>query len=151
MPSSVHFCQLTPSTTVWDEVQRVVWASVKSVYLAASMVGDARGLLMSLARGRLPESDPRVLEPVATQPDLWELKLHEGKRWQFRFYHAEPGSDPDIVVLLFHRKVTDGPSETVTVEQNRQMARASRRYKDGLGARWGHKRPDCPGCLGHDL
>ena len=154
-PATVHLCFLgTEGVNVQQEIvetaQKVVGrlrlSRIAAMQREAIIVGEIRGRMRAMARGRLPEEDPPALEPVVSQPDLFEL------RWKFikekalvRAYHGEP-RDPDVVVVRVHCKRTDAPVDEQQALQNAEMAEGQRRFTAGERSRWGHTRA-CSHCL----
>lgn len=112
------------------------------------MAGAVFAQMRSFAKGMLPEGRDGAYEPVASQPDLWELRINDDKLGKFRSYHAEPvGGRPDIAVMRFHQKEADGLStEEIEDAQNLVMAEAQERYDRGQSCRWGHS-DRCSVCL----
>ena len=89
----------------------------------------------------------RILSPVVSQPDLFELrwKFAKEKNAAVRAYHGEPG-DPDVVVVRIHRKETDVPVARQRELQNEVMEEGQRRFTVGEQCNWGHTRA-CLHCL----
>ena len=128
------------------EVVDEAYASTKTMYQAADMIGQVYGRLKAAARGRLPD-DSDLFEPARRQPMLWEIKWKLGRLGEFRMYHAEPGHDPDLVALRFHRKRTTELSAVEIAElQDQEMDLAAERFVAGEPSRWGHGR-SCGDCL----
>jgi hypothetical protein len=113
----------------------------------AIRVGEILGRMRNAARGRIALGD-KDLVPVRTHPELWELRWSLGKLGKFRMYHAEPGSDPDLVALRFHRK-NDSSNDAVEIHrlQQEEIDEAAKRYGDGVKIRWGHVVTVCRACV----
>ena len=154
-PATVHLCFLDAEgvdvqqeivETAQQVVGRLGLSKSAAMQREAMIVGEIRGRMRAMARGRLPEEEPPALEPVVSQPDLFEL------RWKFikekalvRAYHGEP-RDPDVVVVRVHCKTTDVPVGEQQALQNAEMAEGQRRFTVGERSRWGHTRA-CSYCL----
>lgn len=155
IPATVHRARFD-QVDVMKEIADVVYAALDASGIkgrareiqAAALIGQINGQLKSFAKGMLPEGRDKAYEPVVSQPDLWELRVNHRKFGKFRLYLAEPtDSDPDIVVLRFHRKpVASGIPKRVKAEQNAIMENAQKVFEDGKQQRWGHVK-DCSACL----
>ena len=111
----------------------------------AYRVGRVRAIMQAGAEGTLAGSE--LLEPVSTQPELWELKWKYRGNVEYRMYHAEPaGGSPDLVALRFHLKDVSAPEEIVE-RQEMEMRTAADRHDHGEPVRWGHPRSGCTNCL----
>jgi hypothetical protein len=144
---SFHYYSPTGGTpTVRQEVVDALYDRARSVVDGAGMVGDVLGRMRAAARGGLA-NDPDEFEPVRRQPELWEIKWKFRKVGEFRMYHAEPMSDPELVALRFHEKETEGltPDE-IEALQDAEMDLAGDRYEAGENRRWGHSSA-CGDCL----
>ena len=95
------------------------------------------------------EDKDAPLEPVRRNPDLWEIRWAPkpaGRRrlGEFRMYHAEPGGNPDIVALRFHRKETfpalnrNEQDQAIEDTQDAEIDEAGKRHRVGEPNRWGH-------------
>lgn len=157
IPARIHFCFLeAESVDVREEIVAVAKQVVAPLGLRgltkvqreAGVAGEIWGRMRAMARGRLPEENPPALSPVVSQPDLFELrwKFANAKNALVRAYHGEPG-DPDVVVVLVHRKETDAPGAKQRELQNAAMAEGQRRFTVGERCNWGHTRRDCSRCL----
>ncbi|MFC7579914.1 hypothetical protein ACFQWG_01565 [Schaalia naturae] len=129
-------------------VEQTGLRGIAALQAEASLIGASRAQLRSFARGMLPEGRTGAFEPAASQPDMWELRVQDARLGAFRFYHGEPEcGDPDVAVMLFHQKSTDGLSaDEIAQAQDRAMAQAQRRYERGRPCRWGHV-DHCSSCL----
>lgn len=113
----------------------------------AQRIGEVLGRMRSAAKGNVPDN-PRIVEPVRRNPDLWELKWDFAKLGKFRMYHAEPGSNPDMVALRFHLKDTSSKDDDVVERlQNAEMDTAGERFTSGVKSRWGHVQRGCTHCV----
>lgn len=99
---------------------------------------DMESLLELACAGELSR-DHEAFDPVASQPDLWELRwsFDDGSEW--RQYHAEPMSMPKhLLAMLFHRKDLTGSPQVIAAAQNLQMSEAQERYTEGEAWHWGN-------------
>ncbi|MGY3567973.1 hypothetical protein [Sinomonas sp. RB5] len=147
--ADVHWATLGNGRTVWHELNETSAAAYPKLLDDTGFVGDVLGLLRSAAHGRLPEGNPDVLEPVRTNPYLWELKWkRRKKKREFRAYYAEPEQSPDFVVLLFHEKdVSSQDQPTIDALQQGHIDKAGERHEEGLDRRWGHRKKACHDCV----
>lgn len=97
---------------------------------------ELKAYLLRAAEGRLVR--PRELIPVRGQSEVWEIRWIFQNGDHFRMYHAEPESDPDLLLaLLFHKKeFANIDSETIRM-QNLKMREAASRFFEGRRVRWG--------------
>lgn len=138
-----------------DDVQREIVDAVHdagdkvrlSDSAKAMRVGDIIGRMRNAARGRIALGD-KDLVPVRTHPELWELRWSLRKLGKFRMYHAEPGGEPDLVALRFHRK-DDSSNDVAEIHrlQQEEIDEATKRYGDGVKIRWGHVVTVCRACV----
>lgn len=113
----------------------------------AMRVGDILGRMRIAARGRIALGDKDFI-PVRTHPEMWELRWSLRRLGKFRMYHAEPGGDPDLVALRFHRKDdSSGDGAEIDRLQQAEMDRAADRYGDWVKIRWGHVATVCHACV----
>jgi hypothetical protein len=150
-PRSFHRYQdARMAISVAAEITDAIWSTTSgSMILKASRVAEVTSTLKAAARGELDTGagDTDKLEPVRTQPTLWELKWHYKGDLEYRLYHAEPeGGGPDFVGLRFHVKDVSDPA-LVEPRQNAEMQMAADRYGDGARQRWGHRHS--PGGCAH--
>src|SRR5665647_2330987 len=111
----------------------------------ADLIGAVWGLMRAAQRGEI--CDAADLVPVRSAPTLWELRWDFRKAGEYWMYHAEPLTGPDLVALRFHRKdTTPGTQDAIDAQQDREMAKAGKRYGDGKDRLWGHRRR-CRDCL----
>lgn len=111
----------------------------------ADLIGAVWGLMRAAQRGEI--CDAADLVPVRSAPTLWELRWDFRRAGEYRMYHAEPLTGPDLVALRFHRKdTTPGTQDAIDAQQDREMAKAGKRYGDGKDRLWGHRRR-CRDCL----
>lgn len=141
---AVHlFCD--ERVKVRAEIADAVDAVARSAMDAAMIQSEIWARVRAAGRGQLRDSEDLV--PVRTQPELWEL------RWKphgvdLRMYHAEPGGDPAMVGLLFHRKTVDGLNGLqIEAAQDAKMDEAATRLTSGRHALWGHSRRGCQECI----
>lgn len=122
-----------------------MYSTGRPTVAVAGLIGDVYARMRAAASGELVGFD--VLEPVRVHPELWEIKWKPRKLGEFRMYHAEPGGDPELVGLRFHRKdVRSGDRVVIRAAQEAEMALAATRYSDGVSDRWGHER-SCRECV----
>ena len=103
-PRAFHwYFDTATSVHVRQELVALAWSLGLSVHDAAGLVGDVEAKMKRAARGLLRSAEDLV--PVRLHPTLWELRwsLSVG---EFRLYHAEPGTRPEMVALRFHQKDT---------------------------------------------
>ncbi len=125
---------------IMDVIGRLGMGPVRT----AALKGEVNARMKAAASGRLRGADE--LEPVRTQPELWEIKWKEKKNVQLRLYHAEPGRSPDLVALHFHCKdVSD--QDRIKERQEAAMQVAADRHYEGAPRVWGHRKRDCRHCL----
>lgn len=138
---------LSIEADVWQEILTEIDRVASTPIVAASMTGEVLNRLRRAARGELT-IDPQEFVPVRRDPDLWEIKWKFRGMQEFRLYHAEPASTPDLVALRFHLKEIDGltPDE-IEERQEAEMDLASSRYGAHATRRWGHRRRSCDNCL----
>lgn len=134
------------------EVQRapVVKGSLSGLALAqeqAHVVGEILGRIETAARGRLLAGNRDEFEAVRQNPGLWEHKWKKTRLGEFRLYHAEPATEPGLVLLRFHRKELE-PRDGLDIDklQERCMDEAQDRYDDGADSAWGHVETACAQC-----
>jgi hypothetical protein len=143
------FHKLVPGDlTLHREVIDTIAAAGAKGQPAAERVGEVWGLLRAGASGLLRDGSGE-LEPVRRHPEkgLWELKWSFPRLGEFRMYHVEPRTNPDLVALHFHRKDTTGTQDEIDGRQDAEMDVAAQRYDDGVNARWGHARKFCSACV----
>lgn len=129
------------------EVTAAIYATGAKGQAAAIRAGEVWGRVRNAAKGLLPVDD-KGLVPVRRNPDLWELKWKLGRLGQFRMYHAEPGGDPAMVGLVFHRKDVPGAdADEIEQLQNREMDRAGKLYGEWVNVLWGHQSKCCTHCV----
>jgi hypothetical protein len=145
---SFHYFSATDDGLhVRTEVVDAIYAMRRLTDLERAMrIAEVNTTLRAAARGELRGSEQ--LDPVRTQPTLWELRWKWRHGVEGRMYHAEPaGGRPDMVALLFHRKHADGDSAEIKNHQDAEMQLAADRYAEGEARRWGHRTRGCADCL----
>jgi hypothetical protein len=118
------------------------WLDALSETRRELVQGEIEGLLELAADRELDASDDRTFEPVASLPDLFELKWRfrrSGKPpIQLRQYHAEPSELPDSLVSLHrHIKQTHGTRAEIKTAQGQEMSKARLRFIAGQPTLWG--------------
>ncbi len=97
--------------------------------IRADLVAMIRRLEASGIGGDERTSD-LVSYPVATHPDVGELRLNV-RRHLFRIYLTAPSrTPPDVVGLLFAHKDVSGPETGIRSAQNADIALAAHRAVD---------------------
>ena len=145
-PRSFHWFSSSDGTEhVYQEVVDAAWDDGRTAHAAAGIIGDVLAKARRAASGKLRSASDLV--PVRLHPVLWELRWTLGRVGEFRMYHAEPGVDPELVALRFHRKDTSGSTQgEVDSAQESEMDVAQARYQRRAVERWGHT-GDCTDCL----
>lgn len=142
-----HFCALDETRTVRDEIVATIAPIARTAMDEAHLIGEVLGRMRTAARGETPSTRDEF-EPVRRYPGvLFELKWRFRRRGEYRMYHSEPGSNPDLVALHFHQKVIESlTDQEIEDAQETAMDLAEDRRKDKKTRRWGHVSA-CRHCL----
>jgi phage-related protein len=83
--------------------------------------------------------DPDDVVPVASHPNLWELRLNDhASGVHLRIYYAEVAELPHTVVALHaHAKFTDGTPSEIKQQQDEAISLAMLRFHAGVKGLWG--------------
>lgn len=121
---------------VGDELKRAFPPELP-LAVRAARYADIKSLQDDAAAGDLDPADD-CFDPVARDPDLWELRwtFEDGSVW--RMYHAEPAEAPGyLLALAFHEKDVAGSPAEIKARQDAWIDTAARRYIDGRPWQWG--------------
>lgn len=104
------------------------------------LLGQINGLKALASYGRIPRKSSQF-ENVALYPDLYEMKwtfcLPGKVRTEIRQYHAEPATDPKVLIALhMHLKNLNGSVIEIRIRQNFEISWAKMRLEAGRKVNW---------------
>lgn len=130
----VHYFDSTHA----DHIEIEAWLASLTPLVRQQREEDIAALLDLAGAGGINSDDQRVIEPVTSFPELWEVKWHFPGRRELRQYHAEPAARAELLVSVHrHLKKVDGTKREQKDAQNHAMAQGKLRHMAGATTEWG--------------
>lgn len=155
-PTNSNYMHLFTDGTDGGNRRRVVYDELGELFMTLAKAGHSQsdlqtlygeykalnqraqdGLLTEGTEGNKKASTD--LKPIRKDPEVWELRWPLPHHAPLRQYHAEPTTEPALLLVLkVHLKdLTSADSATISASQNAEIAEARSRYFRGRGDRWG--------------
>lgn len=100
-----------PSVLKFEEHFAMMLATVRAI-----VKGEIEELFEAAAHGELEESadEYEPLKPIVSDPEIWELRVDEPS--DYRFYHGEPPTHPQILLKLHRHVKNDADAQQEEIE-----------------------------------